>query len=55
MSTPCWVARPLENHCSAHLTARTFYESQGLVANTYGVSEAENESDVTYCWKPDDR
>jgi ribosomal protein S18 acetylase RimI-like enzyme len=39
----------------ANLTARAFYESQGLVATAFGVSEAEKEPDVTYCWKPDVR
>lgn len=39
----------------ANVTARAFYESQGFVATAFGVSEAENEPDVTYCWKPDVR
>ena len=39
----------------ANLAARAFYERQGLVANAFGVSEAENEPDFTYCWNPDVR
>ncbi len=39
----------------ANLAARAFYESHGLVATDFGVSEAENEPDVTYRWNPDVR
>jgi len=32
--------------------ARASYEHHGLSAVDFGVSAAENEPDVTYCWQP---